>query len=128
VTIKTPDGRVVGNIQRECFASCGDCRPITCPAILCVAPHRLASGGEDISWNGTLWEQSTCAGGSGNLACVSQVCVPPGTPLIATMCGFPNMTPDGGSFCAGGPTPKCVDVPFTYPTTNIVTGVLDPTK
>jgi hypothetical protein len=128
VTIKTPDGRVVGNIDRPCLASCGDCQPVACPAIACVAPHHLASAGEDIGWNGALWAQSTCMAASGSLACVGQLCVQPGTPLIATMCGFPNMTPDGGSFCSSGPTPKCVDVPFTYPTMNVVTGVLDPVK
>jgi hypothetical protein len=128
VTIKTPDGHVVGNLDHGCFASCGDCQPVVCPAIACVAPHRLASGGEDRVWNGTLWAQSTCSSGSANLACVNQVCVQPGMALVATMCGFPNMTPDGGGFCSGGPTPKCVDVPFTYPTMNVVTGVLDPVR
>jgi hypothetical protein len=128
VTIKTPDGRILGNIDHGCFASCSDCHPIACPAIACVAPHRLASGGEDIMWSGTLWAPSTCMSTGGNLACVNQLCVAPNTQLIATMCGFPNMTPDGGGFCSGGPTAKCVDVPFTYPTMNVVTGVLDPVR
>ena len=63
-----------------------------------------------------------------NLACESQLCVNPGTSLIATMCGYPSGNPDSGSFCAPGPTPTCVNVPFTYPTPDIVTGVLDPNK
>jgi len=45
------------------------------------------------------------------------------------MCGYPNLNPDSGSYCyALGTAPTCVDVPFTYPTMTIVTGVLDPSK
>jgi hypothetical protein len=129
VTVKTPDGHVLGNIDHGCFASCRDCTPIACPAIACVAPHHLASAGEDITWNGTLWPQSTCSGANGtSLACVNQLCVSPGTSLIATMCAYPSTNPDSGSFCTGGPTATCVNVPFTYPTTSIVTGVLDPAR
>src|SRR6266542_2934993 len=128
VTIKSATGQVLGNIDHGCFASCIDCSPVACPAVACIAPHRLASTGEEITWNGTLWAQNMCSESNGiKLACVNQVCVSPG-PLIATMCGYPNMTPDGGSYCLGGQTPKCVDVPFSYPTATVVTGVLDPVR
>ncbi len=129
VTIKTADGQVLGGIDHGCFASCTDCSPVLCPAIACPAPHHLASSGENITWNGTLWAANTCSQPSGaKLPCVNPVCVSPGSSLVATMCAYPNMTPDGGTYCAGGPTPKCVDVPFIYPTTTVVTGVLDPTR
>ncbi len=130
VTIKSPDGRVLGNITHGCFASCTDCTPVACPAAPCIAPHRLASSGEETTWNGTLWVPNTCLASSGsNITCVNQLCVAPGSPLIATMCGYPNLNPDSGSYCyALGTAPTCVDVPFTYPTMTIVTGVLDPSK
>jgi hypothetical protein len=129
VTVKTPDGHVLGNIDHGCFASCSDCKPVACPAIACIAPHHLASAGEDITWNGTLWPQSTCSAGPDTpLSCVSQLCVPPGTALIATMCAYPSTNPDGGPFCTSGPTATCVNVAFTYPQPSIVTGVLDPTR
>jgi hypothetical protein len=129
VTVKATDGKVLGNIDHGCVASCSDCKPVVCPAIACIAPHHLASAGEDITWNGTLWPETTCSTDNGaSLACVGQLCLSPGTPLIATMCAYPSTNPDAGQFCSSGPTATCVNVAFIYPTTSVVTGVLDPTR
>ena len=77
--------------------------------------------GETYTWDGTLWEQSKC--GPQMYSCVNQVCsVPPGK-YIARMCAN-RATGDAGSFCMSVPMPTCADVPFDYPATATVMGVL----
>jgi hypothetical protein len=53
---------------------------------------------------------------------VNATCVPPGK-YIARMCAN-RATGDGGNFCMSDPMATCVDVPFDYPASATVVGVL----
>jgi hypothetical protein len=123
VTIKTRSGQVIGGVSRGCSALCSECSPIACIAA-CLAPHVLGSTGEQLTWNGTYWRAGTCGLGAG-VACVEPQCVAAGTNLVATMCASVSVPQDTGSFCFASPTVTCVDVPFTFPSDGVVTGVLN---
>jgi hypothetical protein len=56
-------------------------------------------------------------------SCVNQVCSVPHGKYIARMCAN-RATNDGGTFCMSELMQTCVDVPFDYPATGVVTGVL----
>ena len=122
VSVKTADGQPLGAFFQGCVTTCDVCSPIVCP-LACIAPHTLDPNGETQTWNGTYYKQGTCGAG---LSCVSPQCILPGTHLVATMCASPRINPDSGLFCQGSDTPRCVDVPFVFPTIQIVTGNVDP--
>jgi hypothetical protein len=93
---------------------------VACPPILCALPQPMKSDGETLEWDGTTWDPGTC--GAPAMMCRTHQCVAPGH-YIAKMCAS-RATPDAGALgqCSPNPTLTCVDVPFDYPTTNVVEG------
>jgi hypothetical protein len=77
--------------------------------------------GLTFNWSGVLWTPGQC--GPNNYACVNRTCGTPAGKYIARMCAN-RRTSDAGPFCNYDPVQTCVDVPFEYPTTTVVEGVL----
>jgi hypothetical protein len=124
LSVKTADGAPVP-LGIGCTTDCERCTPIACTDA-CAAPRHMKPEGEVTSWDGTFWKSSTCGAG---LACGERLCMNPGSHLIARMCAYPSTNPDGSAyFCESTNQPTCVEVPFDYPSANVVTGVLNPTR
>jgi hypothetical protein len=119
MVIESPAGAFP--LSLGCSTTCDDCRAVACPD-LCAAPVPMQADGEHLTWDGTYWPNSTCAGGT--LGCRYKKCAPPGR-YLAKMCAAPS-TPGSApaGFCTPGPTTTCVEVEFDYPGTATVEGVL----
>jgi hypothetical protein len=78
--------------------------------------------GESFEWDGTDWQPGMCGA---NMSCRSHECAAPGR-YVAKMCASRSV-PDGGSLMQCSPTPvlKCVEVPFDYPGTPVVEGMIN---
>jgi hypothetical protein len=120
VSILPAGGGAPLSVSRGCTTTCSQCQPIACGAA-CIAPQHIKPEGETFTWDGTLWEPGKC--GAQNASCVNQLCATPHGKYIARMCAS-RSTSDAGGFCMSVPEVTCVDVPFDYPTTSIVEGVL----
>jgi hypothetical protein len=109
-------------LSQGCTAECGACQPIGCPA-LCLAPQTMMPDGERLTWDGTFWEDRTC--GSSQLACRAKTCALPGR-YVAEMCAAPARPMQGpAGFCnAALDAERCVQVPFDFPGTPVVEGIL----
>jgi hypothetical protein len=113
------------------IAPCSSCQMAGCP-LLCATSTPLPAEGMETTWDGIQWvDAGTCGD---NLACRSPVCAPAGE-YVARFCGHALEAGAGGApgqfdYCENNaaPEPTCVEVPFTYPSTNEVIGVLDPTR
>jgi hypothetical protein len=98
-------------IDRPCLGDCTTCEPTGCPA-LCAAPTRMRPGGEERTWDGTIFRTATCGAG---LSCVERACAHAG-PYIARMCAYRDLSADAPpSICSPAPTPSCTQVPFEWP-------------
>ncbi len=112
-------------------APCATCESLGCPA-LCAISTPLAAEGVETAWDGLQWVAGTCGT---SVECKSPICAPAGD-YVARFCGY-ALDAQGG---AGGATnefdvcmdatlePTCVDVPFTYPSSDPIVGVLDQTR
>jgi hypothetical protein len=82
----------------------------------------MKAQGETATWDGTDWQDGKCGA---NMACKSKQCAAPGH-YIAKMCASRSV-PDGGMFgqCNTNATQTCVDVPFDYPTSSVVAGMIN---
>jgi hypothetical protein len=105
-------------ISGACTTTCQVCQPIACGP--CAPPQSIKPQGESYEWDGTVWEVNRC--GPQNYSCVNQLCLPPGH-YVARMCAS-KATSDAGSYCMGASTPTCVEVPFDFPTSQVIEGVL----
>jgi hypothetical protein len=127
-----PLRRLSGLSEREygCVIRCDSCRQICtdsgggidvgCP------PRPLLPEGETYVWDGAFWEMTDRC--SSRFYCDDRFCAAAGR-YVARMCANKtapdagSATPDAGS-CEIEPTPTCVDVPFDYPPSAPVVGVL----
>jgi hypothetical protein len=99
---------------------CATCARDWIVPIGCVSGiDNLGAAGLSQRWSGQALLPGTC--GPSSTQCSAQSCVPAGH-YVARMCGCPPGD-GGGSDCAN---PTCVDVPFDYPTSAPVVGVLSP--
>jgi hypothetical protein len=108
---------------------CSSCQAAPCPPIACAISSPLPAAGIDVSWSGVEWT-SGGACGNYNTPCSKHSCAAAGR-YTARFCGYALSGGDGGfQDCQlfGSSTPTCADVAFDYPTTSVVTGVLDPRK
>ena len=87
-------------------------------------------GGVSVVWQALVFPQSTCVSSTfGELMCVNPTCASAGH-YIAVMCAYPNgcpsyppgISPANSSYDAGQQV--CVKVPFDYPSTAEVVGIL----
>ncbi len=124
LSIKTSDGKILDRFFL-CGVGCNDCSSRPCPPIACIPPEHLKPEGETETWDGTYFASSTCGAG---MQCEQAACVEAGSHLVASMCAYPSMGPDGGFGCMGSTTPNCVDVPFDYPSAAPVVGIIYPTR
>jgi hypothetical protein len=106
-----------------CSLDCSTCSRSPCPSIPCVPP--TAGPTIDTAWNGMHTTAGTCGGGQD---CSNPAACAPHGRYIAHLCGY--VLPPGGSSprsCdSAASTPSCVDLPFDFPTSEVVTGVLRP--
>ena len=77
--------------------------------------------GQSYNWDGVLWTPGTC--GPNAVSCLGRACGTPKGQYIARMCAN-RRTSDAGPFCMYDSMKTCVDVPFEYPATGVVEGVL----
>jgi hypothetical protein len=124
LTLKTATGEILGR-SFLCGVDCSDCSSKPCPPIACILPDHLKPEGATLTWDGTYFASATCGAAK---QCSQAACVAAGTHLVATMCAYPSIGPDGGFGCMGANTPNCVDVPFDYPPPAPVVGVINPTR
>jgi hypothetical protein len=124
LTILAPDGREIAPALSVCGIDCSSCSMPSCHSLICDNPV-LPLEGIDLSWSGESWLEGTC--GAAASSCHSRSCPPAGR-YAAKMCGHAlpvgeAVGPEGcGDRAAAEPT--CVEVPFDYPTTEPVVGVL----
>lgn len=118
-----PQGGTPFLLNGGCTTTCAACEPVACP-LICAAPTRIPPSGVTDTWNGTMFDASTCGAG---VSCVNQECAPAGT-YVARMCGNAERTLEASvGACVGDATATCVEVPFTWPPAGgsaTVTGVL----
>jgi len=78
--------------------------------------------GYEEDWSGAAWQSNVRCGPE---ACGALACGAPGT-YIARFCGFPDAFITGPGVCDGQFNAAiCVDVPFEWPSTGVVEGVLN---
>jgi len=124
LSIKTATGETLSQ-GFLCGVSCTDCSSKPCPPIACIQPDHLPPEGATEMWDGTYFASGTCGAG---VKCSQPSCAAAGSHLIATMCAYPSIGPDGGFGCMASPTPNCVDVPFDFPSATPVVGIINPTR
>ena len=135
LTVLDAEGQVVTMALGCGLRNCASCSDAGCPPF-CGFSTLIPSSGLGVTWPGTRWLPGTCGE---NVACFSPSCAEHGS-YGARMCGY-AMTGTGGvggaaalpvpvSPCEqlASKTPTCVDVPFQYPPSGVVSGVLDPRK
>ncbi len=135
LTILGPDGQAITR-DNYCQPSCNACGPVGCPAV-CAQPSPIA-GAVSKTWNGQVFTQSTCKADTATYTCGLAQCAAKGR-FVARMCAYPS-TPssDAGADAAAdaaatvptrcatpaGAQPKCVDVPFDWPSQGPVVGTI----
>jgi hypothetical protein len=120
LTLLRPDGSPL-TTARDCIADCDECLAVGCTGA-CPQPYNMPAGGLKGAWNGTHYIQSAC--GAERMQCALAQCAPAGK-YIARMC-VRRATSDGGpGGCQGVATPTCVEVPFEWPATGPVRGVVN---
>ncbi len=109
-------------------AACSSCQSLGC-ILLCATSTPLPDEGMSTTWAGIQWVDGGACGDG--VACRAPVCAPAGD-YVARFCGHALESGAGGApsnpdYCENNaaPEPTCVDVPFSYPSTDTVTGVLD---
>ena len=111
-----------------CSPACDECTPVPCPPPYCPASEPVPAEGFSFDWHGKVWTQGTC--GEKDILCVNPSCAPPGR-YTARFCAFP-LEGGGGDPIAcedqASSTPKCVEVPFDYPSNGPVVVELGPTR
>jgi hypothetical protein len=122
--ILAPGGQEVPFSRPACLLMCSTvCDEQPCPPVACVAQHATAFTGAQVDWNGDFYYAMSKCGT--NMTCYEVASVSPGQ-YVARMCATPGTLSGSGaaSSCAAtGPT-ACVDVPFTFPGSGVVTGQL----
>jgi hypothetical protein len=124
LTILAPDGQVIAPALPVCALDCSSCSMPNCHSRICINPV-LPLQGLDLSWSGESWLEGTC--GTAASSCHSRSCPPAGR-YTARMCAHAlpageTAGPEGcGDRAAAEAT--CVEVPFDYPATEPVVGVL----
>ncbi|MFI5307285.1 MAG: hypothetical protein ACHQ53_08035 [Polyangiales bacterium] len=130
VTVLDEHGNALSQ-DLQCGAlDCATCAPKMCVGACGFSPM-LDPAGAEITWEATRWTAGgTCA--SSGLACSTKSgCVPNGRYTAHFCADAPDPAATGVGACDSVPipsTPTCVDVPFDYPPTAPVQGVLDPRK
>lgn len=117
------------------MTDCKGCLAQPCPPGSCHFSSPVPAAGTDFNWDGTVYDAASGCGsgqiGSPPLACWMPSCAPPGH-YVAHLCAYamPSNSDGGFQVCElhAEVKPTCVDVPFDYPTTTQVVGVLDPRK
>lgn len=117
------------------MADCKSCVAQGCPPGSCHFSSPVPTTGTDFTWNGTVYAAATGCGsgqiGSPPVNCWMPSCAPAGH-YVAHLCAYALPPDSDGGFqvCElhAATKPTCVDVPFDYPTTTQVVGVLDPRK
>ena len=111
--------------------SCSSCQVGGC-ILICATSTPLLGEGMSTTWNGIQWVDAGPCGD--NVECRAPVCAPAGD-YVARFCGHALESGASGApaqfdECENNAAsePTCVDVPFSYPSTNPVIGVLDPTR
>jgi hypothetical protein len=121
VGVKTMSGKIMSLPGGCSIPSCDACMPVFCGAAACAQPQHMKPEGLSLTWGGAYQELATCGAG---ISCQNKQCAPPGG-YIATMCANRSVSDAGvAGFCQADPTPTCVEVPFDYPSTTTVEGVL----
>jgi hypothetical protein len=110
LTIVGPGGTAL-SLGAPCATDCNKCQPIACP-LICAVSSPIPQGGLQQSWDGTVYDSSTCGAG---ISCTTPDCAAAGS-YTAHMCAYATDAAADASFgvCTGS-TPTCVDVPFVWP-------------
>ena len=128
LTITTAAGDPLPIVWPSGISACSQC--VTGDHAIGGNYSALSDGGVSAVWPGQVFPQSTCVSSTlGELMCVNPMCASAGH-YIAVMCAYPNgcpayppgISPANGSYDAGQPV--CVKVPFDYPNTAEVAGIL----
>ena len=77
--------------------------------------------GETFVWRGSLLIYGTC---ENQVKCVNGMVQPGPGKFVARMCAKKRDTTSTENLCVPQDTPTCVEVPFDYPTSTTVEGVL----
>ncbi len=127
ITILDGNGEALTLTRPSCTVLCGTaCQSAICPLknALCTAPHAGPFTGTQLDWDGTYFTMSTCGQGT---RCYAPHVAAAGQ-YVARMCATPGTSspPDGGfnSTCVASGAEICVDVPFQYPSSTPVVGLL----
>jgi hypothetical protein len=94
-----------------------------------MTPERMKPEGETTTWDGSYFVMNHCTAGQGGggingTPCNDNLCAPPGK-YIATMCATLDEPDAGGAACSLTQQQQvCVDVPFDYPSSTVVDGVI----
>jgi hypothetical protein len=110
--------------------TCDTCQERGCPTV-CPISTPLAEAAIEQSWSGERWVEDTCGA---EFACTKPTCAAVPGNYVARFCAFPLEGAAGAGGAAGdefficdqygSPTPTCVEVEFSYPTSEPVVGVL----
>jgi hypothetical protein len=122
IHVRDPSGRVLLTALPFCQPICSQlCAPPPCPGFPCI-PMGTRFTGEQLVWSGVYYDSSTCGAGAG---CFIQRFATPGR-YRAVMCATPGTlsAPDGGQPVCAKEGPRCVELPFDFPSSTVVEGTL----
>ena len=112
------------NLSNWCRLDCASCDLAFCPLIVDCPAAPLPPEGSEFSWDGRYFSSGTCA----DQECARAQCAAPGSHWVVTLCAYRNMNPGGADACAIDAMRQCVDVAFDYPTTELISATLYPTR
>jgi hypothetical protein len=129
ITLANTTGQQFETSAGSCPTFCSvQCTPQACPPAICVIGGGVALTGDEMTWDGSYYEGSTCGSGT---SCLNKRFVLPGH-YTAQMCATPG-TLSGGTIDSSPPTctasgpQECVAVQFDIPSANPVEASLPDT-
>jgi hypothetical protein len=130
LNIEDAQGRSITRGLDLCGRDCNGCQIPRCPPIPCISSSPMPASGLDATWSGEDWSSGGTCGEARN-TCLSRACAKPGR-YVAHMCAYMiDGADDAGALDChrdASKVPTCVDVPFDYPASGVVTGALAQTR
>ena len=128
ITLANTFGQPFQTSAGSCPTFCSaQCMPQACPPAVCVIGGGVALTGDEMTWEGSYYERSTCGS---NTACYNKRFVAPGH-YVAHMCATPGTLGEGDAgpppTCTASGPEECVDVPFVIPSPSVVEASLPDT-
>ncbi len=124
ISIKDSSGNVLGRIPGYCYTDCATCEALPCPGLACSELHGIDFTGEQLTWDGSYFENGTC---QGTTQCKQKLFATPGK-YVAVMCATPGTLvdepPKQDKQCQTSGPQECVEVGFDFPSSSPITGSL----